>query len=444
MFSAMIDKIRYADFLGAITVKELRQGIRKNSFAVQFCLFQIGLIFYILVIDGNTNTSSNSFLYTIIVSIVILFFANNSNSKEYKPIFHELVTHTKLNSWEFILQKFAALNIQGFLIVISISPFIAYKHYYGQLNLIQFAIDFILAYTCTIFSSPIITMFSATNRSNNPISYFISFGLISAIVPFEITIFKQIVVQDTLSSTILNLIFVIITSALIGFNILSYATSFITSNLENTTVKRKVALFSLTLYFIFGVLFFIAKLPTHLLILHVNFMILSGLFLFTSLVEPLHPYLKKYPSFKTMLKYNGWAGSIFVALAVILLIFIFQKILFATGLSSLNLGGSTSAKDFARLLNPLPYVSTLMFCWAVLSLIYGTEKLSIVRYYVGSIIIFIVLLLTMGIFSVLFGLKKAPTELLMKNGFYTIILIASLVIYIYHLMILFSSKESRN
>ncbi len=131
----------FADWLSPAVVKELRQGLRSRAFVGLFLVLQIFMIFCILSAGGEDSREVGSFFFWSTTALMLLvgipLRGLGAVLGEVKGNTLDLLLLTQLSAWRIIVGKWAALFLQGVLLVCSVLPYVVLRYYYGGIELVD-------------------------------------------------------------------------------------------------------------------------------------------------------------------------------------------------------------------------------------------------------------------------------------------------------------------
>jgi len=134
---------RMGDFslrLSPMLVKELRQGMRTNMFAIAFILLHTFMMLCLLTAISDPGSSDSDAFFWFIIVTVLLFMQPlrgfSALSSEYQLNTMDLIHMTRLNGWRITIGKWTALNAQGLLFATGVLPYLAIRYFLGNVNFI--------------------------------------------------------------------------------------------------------------------------------------------------------------------------------------------------------------------------------------------------------------------------------------------------------------------
>ena len=134
---------RMGDFsprLSPMLVKELRQGMRTNMFAVAFILLHTFMMLCLLTAMSDPGSSDSEAFFWFVIVVVLLFVQPlrgfSALSSEYQLNTMDLIHMTRLNGWRITLGKWTALNAQGLLFLTGVLPYLVIRYFLGNVNFI--------------------------------------------------------------------------------------------------------------------------------------------------------------------------------------------------------------------------------------------------------------------------------------------------------------------
>jgi hypothetical protein len=133
----------FSDRLPPMLVKELRQGLRTNTFIFVFLGLQIFLalvLFFTASIsefgDGGDMISRIIFLFFAVAVLVVQPLRGvNAVHREIKMTTIDLMVLTKLSARRIVLGKWSSIVGQSLLLFVAIMPYLIMRYFFGQMNL---------------------------------------------------------------------------------------------------------------------------------------------------------------------------------------------------------------------------------------------------------------------------------------------------------------------
>jgi len=131
-----------SDWLSPVVVKELRQAVRSRAFFAVFVVVQISMILFVTFGMATATSSSEmdllgSMFWTIVgayMCVVIPLLGFNAIASEHKDGRMDLLRITHLSSRGIVRGKWLSLNIQSWLVVLSLAPYLALRYFVGSIN----------------------------------------------------------------------------------------------------------------------------------------------------------------------------------------------------------------------------------------------------------------------------------------------------------------------
>jgi hypothetical protein len=134
---------RMNEFPGSFSpmlVKELRQGMRTNLFAVAFLLFQTVMILSLLagLADPGSGAGDGFFWFFVVVILLVVQPLRGFNAlcSEQSLNTMDLIQLTRLDAWRITLGKWTALNAQTLLFLTGVLPYLAMRYFLGNVNFV--------------------------------------------------------------------------------------------------------------------------------------------------------------------------------------------------------------------------------------------------------------------------------------------------------------------
>ncbi|WP_309381170.1 hypothetical protein [Cerasicoccus frondis] len=139
---ALPDFANPSDWLNPILIKELRQAVRSPMFVSLFVIVQIAMVLYVTFSMATASTSANvsqsQTQFWNLVGAYMLFIhplrGLNAIATEYRDGRFELLRITHLQAQKIALGKWLSLNIQCWLTVLSLMPYLALRYFTGAVN----------------------------------------------------------------------------------------------------------------------------------------------------------------------------------------------------------------------------------------------------------------------------------------------------------------------
>lgn len=138
-----LDKINdFSDRLSPMLVKELRQGMRTNTFVILFLLLQAFLMLILLATSAVDNSNSGEFISGIIFSFFSLAVlvvqplrGITAISGEIKGDTIDLMSLTGLSAWRIAYGKWTSIMGQSALFLLAIIPYLILRYFFGGMQL---------------------------------------------------------------------------------------------------------------------------------------------------------------------------------------------------------------------------------------------------------------------------------------------------------------------
>jgi len=145
----------FPEWMGAMMVKEFRQGLRKRVFTIAFTAIHLiaalAILVEYIVVHQLTAGSSTALPYaletsrqlmlwllaTIALAVVIPLSALSSLQHETADQNFELLLVTRLSRWRIVLGKWLALCAQSGLILLSLLPYFIARYFLGGMDLVE-------------------------------------------------------------------------------------------------------------------------------------------------------------------------------------------------------------------------------------------------------------------------------------------------------------------
>lgn len=142
-------------------VKELKQAVRSRQFVGMFVLVQVVMILFVTFgLATATGTQGMMQLTAWFWTIIMVYLLGilpmtglNALAREFDDARLDLLQLSSMNSRGIVLGKWLSLNIQGWLVVLSLAPYIALRYFVGSINpLYELGILALILYGSLIFS----------------------------------------------------------------------------------------------------------------------------------------------------------------------------------------------------------------------------------------------------------------------------------------------------
>jgi hypothetical protein len=138
----------FPEWMGPMLIKELRQGMKAKMFEISFVGLQVVLVlvvgYHALLYSTHGDKFSPTGLHAIfwlIVAAQLLVItplrALVGISSERKANTLELIYMTGLTSWRIAFGKWASLQFQSLLFVLSVLPYALLRYFFGEVNLTE-------------------------------------------------------------------------------------------------------------------------------------------------------------------------------------------------------------------------------------------------------------------------------------------------------------------
>ncbi len=125
-------------------VKELRQGMRANTFTAVFLGMQLllGILLGVALLASESERTGemvSGIIMTFFVICVVLIQplrGMNALSSEMRDHTIDLMTITRLTAWRIVLGKWIAIVSQSALLFVTIIPYLLMRYFFGGMNLL--------------------------------------------------------------------------------------------------------------------------------------------------------------------------------------------------------------------------------------------------------------------------------------------------------------------
>lgn len=155
----------FGDWLSPMIVKELRQGMRTRVFAGAFLVMQATMVMLILLsLSARDPNMVNFFFWLLLEGLLVLILplrGVNALSGEIQTRTFELLVLTRLSVFRIALGKWAALVLQGLMIVASLFPFVILLYFTSDINLIKEAQHLLLIWMLSSALTALVIAISA-------------------------------------------------------------------------------------------------------------------------------------------------------------------------------------------------------------------------------------------------------------------------------------------
>lgn len=141
-----------------VLVKELRQGLRTNTFSILFLVLQGILMLVVFSVAGIEQRSGSAgqglstslfALYSIAALIIQPLRGVSALSKEIKGKTIDLLVLTRLSSWRIIFGKWTSIFAQTLLLLCTLIPYFIMRYFFGGMQLFS---ELLLVLTITFLS----------------------------------------------------------------------------------------------------------------------------------------------------------------------------------------------------------------------------------------------------------------------------------------------------
>ncbi|MED5419558.1 MAG: hypothetical protein VYA27_12700, partial [Verrucomicrobiota bacterium] len=138
----------FPDRLSPMLVKELRQGLRTNTFVILFLVLQglLAIIFLITTPIAASESGPSGTIGEVVSKIVFCIYALgilvvqplrgiSAVATEIKQNTIDLMILTRLSAWRIVYGKWLSIVSQSFLIVLAILPYLILRYFFGGMQL---------------------------------------------------------------------------------------------------------------------------------------------------------------------------------------------------------------------------------------------------------------------------------------------------------------------
>jgi len=131
------------DHLNPMLVRDLRQGLRARIFTVVFLFLQGGMAFFVVLGLSSVEERSLSEMlnYTLWIGLTMFYIfglplvATSSLAPEFHDNRLDLLKLTQMNARTLMLGKWLSLVTQGWLVAVSVLPYIVLSYFFGSVDL---------------------------------------------------------------------------------------------------------------------------------------------------------------------------------------------------------------------------------------------------------------------------------------------------------------------
>lgn len=138
-----------------IVVKEVRQGLKSRAFIVSFICLQTFVVLSLMIqIIYGSNQIYFDGIFMVVPAIVALIAmparAIGGVHQERTAATLDLLTMTRMTSWDIVKGKWLALVLQLFLLLVSILPFLVVRYFLGSIEIASQLIQFGFLSLCSM------------------------------------------------------------------------------------------------------------------------------------------------------------------------------------------------------------------------------------------------------------------------------------------------------
>lgn len=248
----------FPDRLSPMLVKELRQGLRAKTFVAVFLSFQALLALILLSASASGGSGS---VGNVISNVIFTFFAIavlviqplrgiGAVSSEVKGNTLDMMVLTRLSAARIVYGKWFALVSQSGLIFATVIPYLIFRYFLGQMNLVGEIVVLVLLFLTSMTVTAVTVGLSASSsvilRVLVPVIAIPVFGWMTLFAIFSSSFrgnsIYDVFSLDTPDARINTAIFVLALIYL-GWSMLSMGISIIAPSAENhATLRRLVTL----------------------------------------------------------------------------------------------------------------------------------------------------------------------------------------------------------
>lgn len=158
-----------------VMVKELRQGLRTNTFSILFLVLQgiLMLVIFSVASAGDYNDSAGQslsntlfLLFSLAALIIQPLRGVSALSKEVKGQTIDLLVLTRLSSWRIVFGKWTSLFAQTLLLLCTLIPYFIMRYFFGGMQLFS---ELLLMLTITFFSGIFTAVAVGLSGNKSPI-----------------------------------------------------------------------------------------------------------------------------------------------------------------------------------------------------------------------------------------------------------------------------------
>lgn len=252
----------FSDRLSPMLVKELRQGLRTNTFIILFLVLQ-GFLALIILTSAAADTGAGSFIsgvifsfFSLAVLVVQPLRGMSAISSELKGDTIDLMALTKLSAWRIVFGKWSSIVGQTALIFCAIIPYLILRYFFGGMQLFA---ELFLLFTIFTFSGVFTAITVGLSACSLALVRLLPLlGALLLIFPIFIVSFENSALSETLELFAptsrdhwLTLLGIYAIASYVGYFFLELATTSIAPASQNrATRKRLISLVAVTSTFL--------------------------------------------------------------------------------------------------------------------------------------------------------------------------------------------------
>ncbi len=265
MLKKLIKTRESSDWLNPMLVKELRQSVRSKQFVGVFVIVQIVMILFVTFgLATTTSASDMQELSHVFWTIIVIYLIGilpmsglNALSREFDDARLDLLQLSSMRSRGIVIGKWLSLNLQGWLVVLSLLPYIVLRYFVGSVNPLHDLMTLAgILYFSMICSAAAITVSVVHNKIARV------FILIAAVIGFFMLLgfgSSFLFMYGSMSGTMgltssnpwLTILFVLAVSIPVGGLFLEFASSRISPDAENHETPKR--LYMLVILAVWGI-----------------------------------------------------------------------------------------------------------------------------------------------------------------------------------------------
>ncbi|MDR2982836.1 MAG: hypothetical protein LBV12_11390 [Puniceicoccales bacterium] len=236
----------FPDWVGPMWVKELRQGLRRNLFLINFLLLHFTMcswvVFMALGDEDFVNEAGEPFFWVILV-LGLLMIPGRALwmiSSEKKAHTFELIQLSSLSPWQIVFGKWSALVSQALLLTVSLLPYACIRYFFGKLHLVNDSLAIAVMMGVAAILTACGIMISTLNKYGVILSILACVIVAPFILPFFFMGLIGFIRYFQIDYAVMGVVLIPFYAVLYSLMILNFATIAISRQVENNSSRMKI------------------------------------------------------------------------------------------------------------------------------------------------------------------------------------------------------------